>query len=88
MSNPHNVSSEAEAVVNAAWAEWDDSLPSSLQLMAPPVAAGIQAAVDEVISPVTPPIADFDEYAKGFAAAHVKYRQELLAITEELKKLS
>lgn len=47
--------------------------------------AALRAAVDQVISSVSPPCADFDEYAKGFLAAHVKYRRDLLAIAAELK---
>jgi hypothetical protein len=49
------------------------------------IAAALGAAVDRVISPVLPPCEDFDEYAHGFLAAHVKYRAELLAIAAELR---
>lgn len=51
----------------------------------PMIAAAIRAAADQVISSVPPPCADFDEYAKGFLAAHVKYRRDFLAIATELK---
>lgn len=47
-------------------------------------AAALQAAADQVISPLPPPCEDFDEYAQGLLAAHVKYRAELLAIAAEL----
>ncbi len=47
--------------------------------------AALHAAADQVISSLPPPCEDFDEYAQGFRAAHVKYRNELLAISEELK---
>jgi len=49
------------------------------------IAAALRAAADQVISPLPPPCEDFDEYAQGFLAAHVKYRAELLAIAAELK---
>jgi hypothetical protein len=48
-------------------------------------AAVLRAAADQVISPVPPPCEDFDEYAQGFLAAHIKYRTELLAIADELE---
>jgi len=48
-------------------------------------AAALRAAADEVISSLPPPCEDFDEYAQGFLAAHVKYRAELLAIANELE---
>jgi len=49
------------------------------------LAAALEDVTDEVMSPVTPPCEDFDEYAQGFLAAHVKYRYELLAIAAELR---
>jgi hypothetical protein len=48
------------------------------------VAAALRAAADQVLSSVPPPCEDFDEYAQGFLAAHIKYRAELLAIAAEL----
>ena len=50
-----------------------------------PIAAALQAAADQVISSLPPPCEDFDEYAQGFRAAHVKYRNEFLAIAAELE---
>ena len=49
------------------------------------IAAALRAAAEQVISPLPPPCEDFDEYAQGFLAAHVKYRAELLAIATELE---
>lgn len=49
------------------------------------IAAALRAAADQTISSVPPPCEDFDEYAQGFRAAHVKYRAELLAIAKELE---
>lgn len=48
-------------------------------------AAALRAAADQVISSVSPPCEDFDEYAQGFLAAHIKYRDEFLAIAAELE---
>jgi len=52
------------------------------------IAAALRAAADQVISPVSPPCEDFNEYDQGFLAAHIKYRAELLAIADELDGLS
>jgi len=49
------------------------------------LAAAIETLVDEVISEVAPPCEDFDEYAQGYLAAHVKYRSQILAIAAELR---
>lgn len=58
------------------------------------LAAAIETLVDEVISDrfrtnyltkVAPPCEDFDEYAQGYLAAHVKYRSQILAIAAELR---
>ena len=49
------------------------------------LAAALEAAADQVISPFPPPCEDFDEYAHGFLAAHIKYRAKLLAIAAELR---
>ena len=49
------------------------------------MAAALRAAVDQVVSSVPPPCADFDEYAQGFLAAHTRYRAELLVIVTELE---
>lgn len=51
----------------------------------PAIAAAIQVALNSVISPVDPPVEDFDEYSQGFLAAHLKYRAEFLAIIKELE---
>ena len=49
------------------------------------LADALGKVTDEVMSPVPPPCKDFDEYAQGFLAAHVKYRSELLTIAAELR---
>ncbi len=49
------------------------------------LAAALEAAVDQVISKVSPPCEDFDEEALGFLAAHYTYRSKLLAIANELR---
>jgi hypothetical protein len=78
------LSPQAQAVMKAAAAAyWGEGYEvASPALMA---AAALQAAADEVISSIPPPCEDFDEYAQGFRAAHVKYRNEFLAIATELE---
>lgn len=49
------------------------------------LAAALRAAAGQVISPVSPPCGDIDEYAQGFLAAHIKYRDAFLAIASELE---
>lgn len=77
------LSPAAQAVLNTAARRYaiDGDLQDS-------IAAALSAAADQAISSVPPPSADFDEYAKGFLAAHVKYRRDLLAIAAELENLS
>jgi len=48
-------------------------------------AAALEAAVNQVISRVSPPCEDFDEEGGGFLAAHITYRSKLLAIANELR---
>ena len=80
MTNP---SPAAQAVLDAYVADLMDVTPG--KPAGSSVAAALRAAADQVISPVPPPCEDFDEYAQGFLAAHVKYRAELLAIAAELR---
>ena len=49
------------------------------------LAAALRAAMDQVISSVSPPCEDFNEHDPGFLAAHIKYRDEFLAIAAELE---
>ena len=49
------------------------------------LAAALRAAMDQVISSVSPPCEDFNEHDQGFLAAHIKYRDEFLAIAAELE---
>jgi hypothetical protein len=75
-----NLSPAAQAILDAyQFAPIEDHLTA---------AAVLRAAADQVISPLPPPCEDFDEYAQGFLAAHVKYRAELLAIAAELEQLN
>ena len=48
------------------------------------LAAALRAAANQVISSVSPPCEDFNEYDQGFLAAHIKYRDKFLAIADEL----
>ena len=48
-------------------------------------AAVLRAAADQVLPKEWPTIEDYNEYEQGFAAAHIKYRNEILAIAEGLE---
>jgi hypothetical protein len=75
-----DLSPAAQAVRDAAFDLWE-----TVDTAEAIAAAALRAAADQTISSVPPPCEDFDEYAQGFRAAHVKYRAELLAIAEELE---
>ena len=76
-----NLSSAAQAVIDAYYSTNDD-------LAGPALAAALRTAANQVISSVSPPCEDFNEYDQGFLAAHIKYRDEFLAIADELEALS
>ena len=74
----------------AAQAVWDayetaDCDPYETDPRRASLSDAFSALADEVISKVSPPCEDFDEYAQGFLSAHVKYRSEILAIAAELR---
>jgi hypothetical protein len=78
-----DLSPAAQAVLDAAY----EARPWMIRVDSGDIAAAaLRAAADQVISPLPPPCEDFDEYAQGFLAAHVKYRVELLAIAAELER--
>ena len=51
----------------------------------PAIAAALEAAVDQVVPKEWPTIEDYNEYDQGVAAAHIKCRNQLLAIAAELR---
>ena len=51
----------------------------------PAIAAALEAAVDQVVPKEWPTIEDYNEYDQGVAAAHIKCRNQLLAIANELR---
>lgn len=71
----------AQAVHDAFW--YGHSCPDDLSNE--DLAEALRVAVDQVISPVPPPFADSDEYERGFLAAHIKYRELLLLIADQLE---
>lgn len=81
MANSTSLSPAAQAVLDAFRA-----VPDLRDC--PSIAAALRAVADQVVSPVSPPCEDFDEYAQGFLAAHIKYRNEFLAIAAELEGAS
>ena len=51
----------------------------------PAIAAALRAVADQVVPKEWPTIEDFNEYEQGVAAAHIKYRNQFLAIADELE---
>ena len=49
------------------------------------LAAALEAAADQVVPKEWPTIEDYNEYEQGVAAAHIKCRNQLLAIAAELR---
>jgi hypothetical protein len=49
------------------------------------LAAALAAVADQVVPKEWPTIEDYNEYDQGFATAHIKHRNQILAIAEELK---
>ena len=48
-------------------------------------AAVLRAVADQVVPKEWPTIEDYNEYEQGFAAAHIKYRNQILVIADELE---
>ena len=51
----------------------------------PGLAAAIEELADQVVPKEWPTIEDYNEYDQGVAAAHIKCRNQLLAIAAELR---
>ncbi len=49
------------------------------------LAAALRAAADQVVPKEWPTIEDYNEYEQGVAAAHIKHRNQILAIADELE---
>ena len=47
--------------------------------------AVLRAVADQVVPKEWPTIEDYNEYEQGFAAAHIKHRNQILAIADELE---
>jgi len=78
-----DLSPAAQAVVDALYME---ELNGPQQLLAlSHAAAALRAVADQVVPKEWPTIEDYNEYQQGFAAAHIKHRNQILAITSELK---
>ena len=86
-----NRSPAAQAVLDAygkhvsEWLKASKTDKPSSHYHASGMAAALRAAADQVLSSVSPPCEDFNEHDQGFLAAHIKYRDEFLAIADELE---
>jgi len=49
------------------------------------LAAALRAAADQVVPKEWSTIEDYNEYEQGVAAAHIKYRNQILAIADEIE---
>ena len=78
------ISPAAQAVLDA-YAEHNGGAEGMLSFERQGVAAALRTVADQVIAKISPPCDDFDEYAQGFLAAHVKYRSQIKAIAAELE---
>jgi len=69
----------------------DDALAACIQLQGeiirarPLAAAALRAAADQVVPKEWPTIEDYNEYEQGVAAAHIKHRNQILTIADELE---
>jgi len=45
----------------------------------------LRAVADQVVPKEWPTIEDYNEYEQGVAAAHIKHRNQILAIADELE---
>ena len=69
----------------------DDALAACIQLQGeiirarPLAAAALRAVADQVVPKEWPTIEDYNEYEQGLAAAHIKHRNQILAIADELE---
>jgi len=83
------LSPAAEAVLNAVTLKRYDvphyACPNSINQIKSDVAAALRAAADQVLPKEWPTIEDYNEYEQGVAAAHIKYRSQILAIANELE---
>jgi hypothetical protein len=78
-----DLSPAAQAVVDALYME---ELNGPQQLLAlSHAAAALRAVADQVVPKEWPTIEDYNEYEQGVAAAHIKYRNQILAIADELE---
>ena len=53
----------------------------------PRIAAALEAVADQMVPKEWPTIEDYNEYEQGVAAAHIKHRNQILAIANELKSV-
>jgi len=51
----------------------------------PAIADALRAVADQVTPKEWPTIEDYNEYEQGVAAAHINYRNQILAIADELE---
>jgi len=78
------LSPQAQEVINAA-VEAGGGYGRATPTLHARIAAALRTAVDQVLPKEWPTIEDYNEYEQGVAAAHIKYRNQILAIADELE---
>lgn len=77
--------SELSPATQAIWEAFNEDEAGVFVDYGQKLAAALRAVADEVIPSTPPPCEDYDEYAQGFLAAHVRYRSQILVIADELE---
>jgi len=73
-----DLSSAAQAVLDAV----REISPAPADEIA---AVALRTVADQVVPKEWPAIEDYNEYEQGVAAAHIKHRNQILAIADELE---
>jgi hypothetical protein len=83
----NSLSPAAQAVLDAVASQMEGGWvsPEFIPYEARKIAAALRAAADQVVPKEWPTIEDYNEYEQGVAAAHIKHRNQILAIADELE---
>jgi len=77
--------SELSPAAQAVWEAFNEDEAGVFVDYGEKLAAALRAAADQVVPKEWPTIEDYNEYDQGVAAAHIKYRNQILAIAEDLE---
>ena len=79
--------SELSPQAQAIWDAYErvDCDPYEIDPRKAGLSVALRAVADQVVPKEWPTIEDYNEYEQGVAAAHIKYRNQILAIADELE---